>query len=387
MNITSESTMTLHPLNIRKEKKYYIVEDLETSEFYEMPEVCVVAIRSIMEGGPLGKIEEELSSKFPTETVNLVEFARQLVELEMVKEIDGIALEERKGLAKKQGFVKVTPAMGKFFFNKYSKIIYFVLFILNISILTIHPNLFPHYKDVFVYDVIFQNIFVWFVIGGILVFIHELGHIISIRAHDLSTNLTVGHRLFLLVLETDLSLGWKLSPKERITLYLAGVCFDNVILFLALLIQLLFPNSSDVFLGVMAFIVLDILIRFIYQCCVYMKTDFYYVLENLTECNNLMENAKALIFKRKSEITIFEGERRAIYIYTAFYLVGLIVSFSLLIFYFIPQFIYTLQKIAPGFREPVVSVPFLDAVFIILQAIIVIGLLVRSWWKTYSKRI
>jgi putative peptide zinc metalloprotease protein len=385
MQITLESILKLHSLDIRKDKKYFIVHDLITTDFFEMNEVCVLAINKISKGLRLGEIERELILQFPQEDINLLEFAEQLVELGMVEEIDGNLIQAGERNEEKLGFTWISPKLGMLFFNNPMKLGYIFLFLINITLFIFYPYLFPHYKDVFIFDYMFQNILAWIAIGGILVLIHEMGHIFAIRGYGQPTKIEIGHRLFMLVLETDLSLGWKLPLKDRISLYLSGLCFDNIILFFALIAQILLPDSSEIFQSMLAFVVLDVVIRFIYQCCVYMKTDLYYVLENLTGCHNLMENAKGIIFKRKQQLTLFDGEKRTIYLYSVFYLLGLILSAILFVFYYIPQMVYVLLKIAPGLKAPMNSVLFLDAVFVLLQIILVIGLLSYSWSKTLRK--
>jgi hypothetical protein len=383
--ITPESKLKLHPLNIRKEKKLYIIEDLSTGEFFEMPEVCVVAIGKIEGGMRLGEIEYELKLQFPHEEVNLLEFAEQLLALEMIQEVDGIRTRLLEGKQEELGLTFISSKIGSFFFNKTSKLCYGILFLLNIFLFSLNPHLFPHFKDVFIFNLMFQNIIVWFIIGGIVVLIHELGHILAIRAHGLPTKLEVGHRLFFIVLETDLSLGWKLPSKDRVFVYLAGMCFDNVVLFMALMAQVLFPNAPEIFTSIMAFLVLDVVIRLIYQCCVYMKTDLYYVLENLTGCHNLMENTKAFIFKRKKAFTVFKEEKRIIQIYSVFYFIGVFLSFLLFVCYYIPQLAYTLLKIEPGLRSSIGSVEFLDSVMVIVQIVFVLGLLAYSWTRNFKR--
>jgi putative peptide zinc metalloprotease protein len=385
MKITLNSILKLHPIEIRKEKKNYIIEVLSTTEFYEMPEVCIVAINQISAGDCLGKIEEELKLQFPHEDINLIEFAGQLLEIGMVKEIDETLIQSTEKKQEKLGFTRISPSLGRLFFNDAMKIIYVCLFLFNLILFILNPHLFPHFKDVFIFDVMFQNIIMWLFIGGSLVLIHEMGHILAIRAHGLPTKLSVGHRLFFIVLETDLSLGWKLPSKDRVFLYFAGMSLDTVILFLALMIQLVFPDIPEILTSILAFVVLDVVLRLIYQGCVYMKTDLYYVLENVTGCHNLMENAKAFMFNRKEKSTVFEGEKRTIYLYSIFYFLGLILSFLLFIFYYLPQLIYTLLKTAPGLKAPINSVVFLDSFFVILQLLILIGLLTYSWIKNYKK--
>jgi putative peptide zinc metalloprotease protein len=386
MGITLKSKIKLHPIEVRKDKKNYIVEDVTNGEFFEMPEVCVIAIEKINAGFCLGDIEDDLKIQFPEEEVNLLDFAEQLLSFEMIEEIDGSLIEMKAKKREKLGLTSISPKVGKVFFNNKMKLTYIILLLLNVTFLSINPHLFPHFKDVFIFDFMFQNIIVWIVIGGILVLIHELGHILAIRAHELPTKLEVGHRLFFIVLETDLSLGWKLSSKERIFVYFAGMCFDNVVLFIALMAQILFPNAPEMFNSIMAFIALDVVIRLIYQCFVYMKTDLYYVLENLTGCHNLMENTKNIIFKRKEAFTVFEGEIRTIKFYSVFYFLGIALSILLFVCYYIPQLAYTLIKVAPGLYSSIHSVEFLDSVIVLGQFVIVLGLLTYSWAKSFRRK-
>jgi putative peptide zinc metalloprotease protein len=388
MKINLNSKVKLHPLKIRKEHKLYIIEDQRTGDFFEMPEICVAAIEHMNAGVHLEKIEKDLITQYPEEDVNIIEFIHQLLELHLVEEVDGELIEVVTigDSSDKVSLTNKIPAkLGQFFFNSLSKYIYMVLLLANGVLLVMNPELFPHYKDLFIFDIMFQNILFWVVISFILVLIHEIGHIFAIRAHGLPTKVELGHRLFFIVLESDLSQGWKLASRERNFIFLAGLSFDNMVLFLALVSQLLFPNY-EIFTSMMALIVLDTFLRMTYQCAVFMKTDLYYVLENVTGSHNLMENAKALILKRRTEITVFEGEKRTIYLYSVLYVIGLVFTLSLFIFYYIPQLVFTVYKALPGISKPINSLAFLDAMFVLLQVVVMGGLLIYSWGKAYRRR-
>jgi putative peptide zinc metalloprotease protein len=212
------------------------------------------------------------------------------------------------------------------------------------------------------------------------------------RAHNLSTKLEVSHRLFFVVLETDMSSVWKLAPKDRNVLFLAGLCFDSVLLFIALIFQLMFPNAPNFTLGLMYLAVFDIVLRMIYQCCFYMKTDLYFVFENVTGCYNLMENAKQIMRKqftflklKSSEEVVYRGERNTIFLYSIFYFLGVVVTTILYFIYFIPEVIYTGKQLVPGFLQPPTTLVFWDAVLFSLQVSIFIVLLVYSWRKKYLR--
>ena len=49
MTITIHSSLSLVPIEIRKDKKNYIVEDQVSGEFYEMSDVCIDAINLIQQ--------------------------------------------------------------------------------------------------------------------------------------------------------------------------------------------------------------------------------------------------------------------------------------------------------------------------------------------------
>src|SRR5213595_1565181 len=83
MKLSITTQIKLVPLEIRKDKKHFIVEDLASGEFYEMPEVCINAIKMIQNGALLGEIESQLKQKYPEEEVDLLNFAEQLLELEL----------------------------------------------------------------------------------------------------------------------------------------------------------------------------------------------------------------------------------------------------------------------------------------------------------------
>ncbi|MEH7549831.1 hypothetical protein, partial [Neobacillus vireti] len=384
MHITLNSKLLLVPTEIRKDKRHYIVEDKISGEFYEMPEICIKAIKLICEGFTLGDIQLKLTQKYPDEEVNLIDFTKQLLDMQLIAEIDGVKFEQKK-TEDKQGFLWISPKMGRFFFNKTFYLIYPALFVISIVFFINKPILFPHYKDLFIFNYVMLNIPAWLFVTFLLVLIHELGHVLGMRAHNLPTKLEVGHRLFLIVFETDMSSVWKLSSKERNVLYLAGICFDSIILFLALITQLFLGDESGILHRILNIIVLDTFIRMVYQLCVYMKTDFYYVLENVSGCYNLMENAQHIIKKKLSllnkkveEDEVFPGEEKTIFLYSIFYFIGVVLTVALYIFFYIPQLLFAWKKVLPGFTEGLGSYSFWDATLFSLQILIGLALLLYS---------
>jgi putative peptide zinc metalloprotease protein len=388
MDFTCETQITLKQLAIRKDQKHYIVEDVMNGEFYEMPEVCIVAIELINQRKPLNDVEKELTLRFPDEEIELSDFVSQLLELDLVSEINGEEVLKSSVQKGQAGYSWVPKNLGCFFFNSFSSNLYVVLLIASIGLILYNPALFPRYSDLFAFDLMLQNIVAWMLITFVLVLLHEFGHVLAVRSEGLPANIEIGHRLFLVVLETDMSQVWKLPAEKRNKLFLAGMYFDFVVLFLALLGQM-FASEDSLIMSLLKLVVLDTFIRLVYQAAVFMKTDLYYVIENKTGCYNLMENgrnflARWLPFLRVEQTETFDGEERLVRTYAGFYLAGVLLTIAITAYYYIPQMIFAVKEMmVPGFTEPLTSIRFWDSVVFLLQIVLVLGLLLYSWTKKY----
>jgi putative peptide zinc metalloprotease protein len=388
MNLTFESRVSLVPLNILKEKKNYIVENQNSGVYYEMPEVCIVAIELLNNSVPLKTMENELKEKYPKEQINILDFVNQLLELDLVSEIDGVVLKRNTESKKHSGYTWIPASLGRLFFNQISVKLYILLLAASVAMLLFKPGLFPKYQDLFVFDLMLENVAAWLFITFILVLLHEFGHVLAVRSENLPARIEVGHRLFLVVLETDMSQVWSLPAEKRNKLYLAGMYVDIAILFGALTAQF-FTVESTLITSLFKLIVLDTFIRLVYQACVYMKTDLYYVIENWTGCYNLMENGRNVLgkwlpFLKVTQTEMFEGEEKIVRRYAVFYIAGVAGTIAMAAYYYIPQLIHAVSNfLLPGLTEPFTSLHFWDSVVFMLQIVMVTGLLLYSWSKKY----
>lgn len=351
MKVSLQSEITLYPLSIQKDNKNYIVEEPISGDFFELPEISVDAIKRLEKGEELATIEKALKDCYPEEEVDIIEFVEQLVELGLVQDVDGVRVnrdkeKQAKSVSDAGGFLWIPYWVGRLFFNGTMNKVYLLILVSNILILILNPELFPHYKDIFLFDSMVLNMISYLLISMVLILIHEFGHVFAIRSYDLPAKLSIGNRLIFIVFETDLTQAWKLDPKQRNILYLAGMSFEQIILFLSFGFMLLFPDAN--FVGILSIIVLDIFIKSIYQCCFYMKTDVYYVVENVTGCYNLMESGKIYLssFLKKHRKSgkdhkeMFQDEWNLIRMYSAFYIVGVFLTLLLAVLYFVPQLYY-----------------------------------------------
>src|SRR5690606_12371564 len=101
------------------------------------------------------------------------------------------------------------------------------------------------------------------------------------------------HRLYFLVLETDISNVWRLQPKQRLIPYLAGMMNDFVMLSITLALRMFFPEMPDLLYEVLELSGLYLCIMLVFQTFVFMKTDLYYVIETISGTLNLKERTDA----------------------------------------------------------------------------------------------
>lgn len=388
MNLSYATKVSLRPLNIKKDKNHYIVEDIDSEEFYEMPIPSVDAIELINQSINLEEIECTLKLKYPEDEIDILEFVNQLVEFELVSKLDGKEITRSNGPKGELGYSWIPINFGKFFFNKITVKLYMAFLAASAVLLILKPNLFPHYKDLFVFNLMIENVAAWLIITFLLVILHEFGHVLAVRSEGLPARIELGHRLFFVVLETDMSQVWKLPAEKRNKLYLAGMYFDMAVLFIVLTAQF-FISEESILTGLLKLVVLDTFIRLLYQAAVFMKTDLYYVFENWTGCYNLMENgqnylSKWLPFLKVSHTETFAGEEKVVRGYAVFYLTGVLLTVAIAVYYYIPQFLFAINQIMlPGLTEPLNSLRFWDSVVFLLQIVLMLGLLLYSWSKKY----
>lgn len=388
MRFSAESQLSLLPLNIQKDKHNFIVENPISGDFYEMPKVCIDAIEMINQSMPLEEIENRLKEDYPNEEVDILDFVSQLLELGLVSEIDGESITQSQVAKSHHRFTWIPASLGRFYFNKISSALYLVLLAASVAMLIIKPDLFPRYKDLFVFDLMLENVAAWLIITTALMLLHEIGHVLAVRSEGLPARIELGHRLFFIVLETDMSQVWKLPAERRNRLYLAGMYFDMTVMFIALSVQF-FTSDISIMTGLLKIVVLDTFIRLVYQAAVFMKTDLYYVFENWTGCYNLMENGRNLLskwlpFLRVSQTAAFPGEEKFIRRYAIFYIAGVLLTIAISACYYIPQFIFAIKKIMlPGLTAPFTTIRFWDSAVFLLQIVLVSGLLFYSWSKKY----
>lgn len=226
-------------------------------------------------------------------------------------------------------------------------------------------------------------------------FFHEMAHLIAARALGLDAGLGIGHRMYVLVAETDLTSLWSVPKRRRYVPILAGPWLDLVstsalVLFLFADARHLIALPSPMSRMGQAMIILYLL-RLLWQCYFFLRTDFYYAIITALDCSNLMQDTETFLYNRLSKVLPFvtrrsehplpPAEARAVRVYAPIWLLGRVAALWSLAFVGLPVTIRYASAVWYGLQVGYTSNPpaFIDS--LVLACVAVVPFLVGlSMW-------
>jgi hypothetical protein len=243
-----------------------------------------------------------------------------------------------------------------------------------------HPSLVPRPRDLYFPD---HRALCWTILtvaGYVSVFAHEFAHLLAARALGINSRIGIGHRLWYLVAETDLTGLWSAPKSTRYLPLMAGTLLDAVSG--ALLILLLFAQEVRwILLPVLATrvvraIVFTYFARILWQCFLFVRTDFYYVIANFFNCKNLLKDTESYLRNWLARVIprvrgvdqsgIPESEQRVIRIYAWVWLAGRMAALVALVTITVPVAVRYVSNLAAAFRTGYSANPsnFVDALLL-----------------------
>jgi putative peptide zinc metalloprotease protein len=182
------------------------------------------------------------------------------------------------------------------------------------------------------------------------IFLHEFAHLLAARAQGVNSRIGISNRLWILVAETDMTGLWAIPSRKRYLPVLAGPLLDSfsaAVLFFVLVAEGngLFALAPPVDQCVRALIFIY-LFRLLWQCYLFVRTDFYYVITTFFGCKSLMADTQVFIRnlywravrspKSVDQSAIPLRERRVIRMYSVLWVLGRGVAFFSLFFITLP---------------------------------------------------
>jgi hypothetical protein len=187
-----------------------------------------------------------------------------------------------------------------------------------------------------------------FTLAGVMV--HEVGHLVAARAAGVPARIGLNHRLWVVVAETDMTGIWLAPRRRRYLAFLAGPIIDAVSA--SLLVGLLWAGRqgwidlSPMLAQLTAAALLTYLARLLWQCFLFVRTDFYYVLATAWNCKNLLADTEEFLrnfiarlrgkLPAADQSAIPAAEMRVIRAYSLVWLAGRAVALGSLVLLTLP---------------------------------------------------
>ncbi len=212
------------------------------------------------------------------------------------------------------------------------------------------------------------------------IFAHELGHLVAARAQGVKSRMGVSNRLWDLVAETDLTGLWAVPKNKRYLPMLAGILVDAVSGSALIIVELAYENHLIAFspfaLRLVRALAISYLLRMLWECFMFVRTDVYYVIATIFNCKNLLADTEVFLknqasrfirrIKSADQSAIPASEMSVIKIYSVIWLAGRIWALLMLFWVTIPISIAYIRDLNHVFRTGYSANPanFADAAFL-----------------------
>ncbi len=212
----------------------------------------------------------------------------------------------------------------------------------------LHPQALPTFDNFFWSKRISIDLFTFIFFSFVTLLLHEFSHFVFAKAEGLDSSFSISNRLNYLVVETNLKDIYLLKRWDRLLIYLSGTCVDVVTIGLSLMpILYLYstdniPNNLSLILLLKQFIIVQVS-SILWEFLIYMKTDIYFVLENVLGIYNLIDFSKKLLLNTFRNRDLWEGmeeirkrERGMIFTYCLLFIFGTSIALIRYVIYHIP---------------------------------------------------
>jgi putative peptide zinc metalloprotease protein len=289
--VAGGSRVRLRTLSQRRDRDGWVIGRPETGDFISIPDVAHRVITLLGERLTVDEVSARLRAETGTRFA-VADFVAALDELGFVGSVDDLPREDHADTRPSLPWLR--PEHVRWLLHPLAPIVVAGFAVACVIMLALHPALLPSYHVLVWSRRVGLVLAVNAAIGWTLVLLHELAHLATARAAGAPSRITLSTRLQFLVAQTDVSGVWAAPRRSRVTVYLAGIA-ANVCLAGAFLLVLGLANPHGVLRSLLAVAVAETVLMLATQLMVFMRTDLYFVLQDLTGCANLYADGSAYL--------------------------------------------------------------------------------------------
>jgi putative peptide zinc metalloprotease protein len=411
---THDTRVSVHPFTRQLENGEMIIGRPDTGVFLALPVEAVEVLDQLAEGRTVGEVQRQFQQTHG-ELLDMDDFLGYMESKGLLHANDnspGRLRASASGTAAaapapvRYHFTNIPQSLAQRLFGAPALALYGLVIALGLVIAFLEPDLVPDKTAMYFGEDRTLKTFVLLLISYVTVFNHEMGHLVAARARGVSTRLGISHRLWFLVAESDLTGLWGIAKRQRYLPLLAGPLADAVTSAL-LLVALYADHRGWLVLApswrqLAAAIFFVLVMRIVWQCFFFVRTDFYYVVTNVFNCRNLLKDTEGFLrnwaaglLGRERPVDLSKippAEMRVIHAYSVVWVLGRVLAYWLLLFVSIPFVIHYYEELLEALRNGWSGheYNFLDALFMALLSVIPfllgMGLWIRNLAVSWRRR-
>lgn len=395
-----DTSVNVYPFTRQVDGEEVVIGRPDTMAFLALPIDAVEILDYLAAGKTVGEVQGLYQQKYG-EVPDLVDFLSLLEDEGFVQPKKDHSIEPLAAAIESTStprsaaspdlqfhFANFPQSVAKLFFKRSSLILYALVITLALVATFIEPSIIPG-RNAYVFT---KNMTVMIlsltIVIYITVFLHEMAHLVGARAVGVPSRFSIGHRLWVLVAETDMTGIWVVPRNQRYLPFLAGSLLDaisaSVLILMFFAVKQGWLSLPSIILSLANALLLSYLLRILWQCYFFVQTDFYYVITTYFNCKNLMGDTQIFLQNKVARFVhwvypvdqskIPANEMRVIRSYALVWIGGRVVALSILIFVSLPVMYHYLLTVFFTLRAGYSANPyaFIDALmlgslFLVLQ--------------------
>jgi putative peptide zinc metalloprotease protein len=343
LSVTPQAGIRLHPLVMTEAADgSWIVGREDTGEFAEMPAEGATFLRALQHGEPVDGAAALVLAEHGEE-VDADDFLEVLADLGFIAELDGVPTGPPR---REQSLRWLRPGHVRWVF-RWPALAGLAAFVVACAVLAAsHHDLVPGYHAFFITPAPSLTVALNAAMLLAALGLHEFWHLAAARAEGVYARIGLGTRLQFLVAQTTVSGLWAAPRRVRIRVYLAGPAAD-LVLIAGCYLGLSLTAPGDFGHRTLEAFSLGLWLGIGYEFAIYMRTDIYFVVQELLSCKNLytdavgyLRYAAAKVMRRAPgpdpRLELPVHERGPVRLYSGLMLAGTVVTLAIFACYEAP---------------------------------------------------
>jgi putative peptide zinc metalloprotease protein len=306
---TSDTKVRVCSFARREEGETVTIGDLHRQVFLTIPREALIILDTLVEGGTVAEALDYYQAQYG-EAPDIEDFLEALESAGFVSpaadgdEAEPGAADSRVGSAPQPGWL--SPARARRVCHPAVVVTCGVLVVLATALVATEPAIISG-PTALVFKqhlaAVSMGMFA-FALAGVA--LHELAHLVAARAAGVPSKIGVSHRLWIFVAETDMSGIWMAPKRARYLAFVAGPLVDAASA--SLLVGVAWAQRHGL-IGLTAFeaqvieaCLLLYLLRLLWQCFFFVRTDFYFVVATACNCKNLLADTQDYLHNRMTRV-------------------------------------------------------------------------------------